>query len=149
MHPFIAMIVPLGEAPGQGNPPGTWGGANVPMPTPPIANVPGAPGGVQPPKPGGDHIWGGGNEPFPTPPIVIPPQKPGDPPLVIWGPNDPRPTPPINLPGGGNPPTGGDQVQLVEWHTAWSAETGWVVVGVPKVPHPAPSGQAGTAPPKA
>jgi hypothetical protein len=86
-------------------------------------------------------IWGGGNQPFPTPPIVIPPQKPGDPPLVIWGGgNQPFPTPPIELPGdGGEPPPGGEPVRLVEWHTAWTEETGWVVVGVPTVPTPAPS----------
>lgn len=32
-----------------GQPPGIWGGGNVPMPSPPIANVPGAPG-YQPPE---------------------------------------------------------------------------------------------------
>lgn len=51
-----------------------WGGGNVPMPTPPIANVPGAPGYRPPGSPPG--IWGGSNEPFPTPPIFIPPAVP-------------------------------------------------------------------------
>lgn len=111
-----------------GEPPGIWGGGNEGFPTHPIA-----PGGRPP------GIWGGGNEPFPTPPIVIPPEKPGDPPLVIWGPNDPRPTPPIELPGGGNPPPGGDRVKLIEWKTAWTPSTGWIVVGIPQVPHPAPA----------
>lgn len=71
-----------------------WGGGNVPMPSPPIANVPGAPG-YQPP--GG--IWGGGGVPMPNPPIANVPGAPGyQPPGGIWGPNDPRPTHPIVLP---------------------------------------------------
>ena len=90
-------------------------------------------------------IWGGANEPFPTPPIVIPPTEPGKPPLVIWGgSNEPFPTPPIaNVPGlpptTDPPPTGGPPQRLVEWHTAWSPATGWVVVGVPQIPVPTPS----------
>lgn len=135
MKPFLAMITPLTDPGDGGSPPGIWGGGGVPMPNPPIANVPGAPGY----RPPGDHIWGGGNEPFPTPPIVIPPRNPGDPPLVIWGPGDPRPTPPIELPGGGNPPPGGEPVRLMEWHTAWTEETGWVVIGVPLGNVPTPS----------
>lgn len=58
--------------PGQGGgglPDHIWGGGNVPMPTPPIANVPGAPG-YRPPG-----IWGGGNVPMPTPPIYLPPEQ--------------------------------------------------------------------------
>lgn len=38
--------------PGPGGPVHIWGGGNVPMPSPPIANVPGAPG-YRPPEPGG------------------------------------------------------------------------------------------------
>jgi hypothetical protein len=133
----VLDLTPL-EPATPGNPPGIWGGSNQPFPTPPIANVPGAPGYQPPGNPPG--IWGGSNEPFPTPPIVIPPQKPGDPPLVIWGgSNQPFPTPPIYLPGGGNPPPGGDRVQLMEWHTGWSEATGWVVIGTPKFEHPAPA----------
>jgi hypothetical protein len=160
MQPYLALITPLSDpgnhpahpiAPGGqpgypahpiapgGQPPGIWGGAppwvdntlpgGQPHPSHPIA-----PGGRPP------GIWGGGNEPFPTPPIVIPPSQPGQPPLVIWGPNDPRPTPPIHLPPStGEPPSGGQPVQLMEWHTAWSEGIGWVVVGVPAGNHPAPS----------
>ena len=58
--------------PGPGAPDHIWGGGNVPMPSPPIANVPGAPGY----RPPGDHIWGGGNVPMPSPPIYFPPQVP-------------------------------------------------------------------------
>jgi hypothetical protein len=73
------------------NPPGIWGGGNVPMPTPPI-HLPTPPLG----------IWGGGNMPVPTPPIALPP-------LGIWGGgNQPFPTPPIYMPGSpggaGSPP---------------------------------------------
>lgn len=114
------------------NPPGIWGGGNVPMPNPPIANVPGVPGynpnppiiwgppGPWPTPPiafppgwiGGvpPGIWGGGNVPMPNPPIANVPGVPGynpNPP-GIWGPPGPWPTPPIQLPPwlitGGNPP---------------------------------------------
>lgn len=97
------------------------------------------PGPIKPPeKPPG--IWGGANEPFPTPPIVIPPDKPNAPPLLIWGGgNQPFPTPPIQLPGQPAPPEGGNPVKLVEWRTAWTQNTGWIVVGIPQVPHPAPA----------
>lgn len=115
-------------------PPGIWGPTD-PRPGYWVPGAPGAPGaGGRPPG-----TWGGAGEPFPTPPIVIPPQQPGQPPLVIWGPNDPRPTPPIEIPGQPTPPPGGDRVQLVEWKTAWTPQTGWIVVGLPQAPHPAPA----------
>lgn len=83
--------------PSDGKPPGIWGGGNVPMPTPPIANVPGAPGW---PPPG---IWPDpGPLPHPEHPIVLPPQ-PIEPPE---NPSEPKPPPP----GGG-------------W--GWSPEYGW------------------------
>lgn len=167
MQPFLAMIIPVGGGPSGpvdpgygvgvppsqiwggrpgpgpgggwvGNPPGIWG------PTDPRPGwwVPGAPGapGYQPG--GGLGIWGGAGEPMPQPPIVIPPDAPGKPPLVIWGGgNVPMPMPPIELPGGGNPPTdpGQPPQRLVEWRTAWTPQTGWIVVGIPQGPHPAPS----------
>lgn len=106
-HPEHPIVLPPGPIRPPGNPPGTWGGAN---------------------------------EPFPTPPIVIPPDKPNVPPLLIWGGgNQPFPTPPIQLPGQPPPPEGGQPVKLVEWRTAWTQNTGWIVVGIPQVPHPAPS----------
>jgi hypothetical protein len=102
-----------------GGPPlGIWGGGNVPMPTPPIANVPGAPG-YQPPlgiwgpgqmPPG---FWGGGMGPG------VKPQPPGQPPLGFWGGRppeyvdiggpgpQPRPEHPIYFPPpGSQPPLG-------------------------------------------
>lgn len=155
MKPFLAMITPLTDAGGQPpTPPGIWGGSNEPFPgygLPEGGKPPGSPpgiwGGSNEPFPGyglpgrqPGGIWGGGNAPFPTPPIVIPPENPGDPPLVIWGGgNAPFPTPPIELPGAGTPPPGGEPQRLFEWKTAWSEQTGWVVVGVPKGAHPAPS----------
>ena len=79
----------------EGGPLGIWGGGNVPMPSPPIANVPGAPG-YQPQPPG---IWGP-NDPRPTPPINLPPWYPGQPPGIWGGGNVPMPSPPIaNAPG--------------------------------------------------
>lgn len=78
---------PMPPGQGGGSPPGIWGGGNVPMPTPPIANVPGAPGY----RPPGDHIWGGGNEPFPTPPIFIPPNVPP----TLTPPTQPNPGDPV------------------------------------------------------
>ena len=47
--PTPPIQLPPGWA--SGNPPGIWGGGNVPMPSPPIANVPGAPGYTPPPDP--------------------------------------------------------------------------------------------------
>ena len=46
---------------------------------------------------------------FPTPPIVIPP----------------------DVPPGTEPP--------ITWHAIWGPNKGWVVVGVPNVPHPVPT----------
>lgn len=95
--------------------------------------LPGGPGGPEVPgEPPG--IWGP-TDPRPTPPIHIPPTTlPDLPPLQIWGPNDPRPNPPIYLPEP-KPPAG----SLIDWKAVWSPSTGWIVVGVPNVPHPAPS----------
>lgn len=96
-----------------GKPPGIWGGGNVPMPTPPIANVPGAPGY----RPPGTGIWPNppeGQAPIPEHPIVLPPEGETPPPI------DPS-TPPIT------------------WKPVWTPSDGWVVVGIPNVPHPSPS----------
>lgn len=57
-------------------PVGTWGGGNVPMPNPPIANVPGAPGYTPP------------TQPPTTPPGSNLPPRPSHPDVGI-----PRPTP--------------------------------------------------------
>lgn len=113
---------------GGGSPPGIWGGANQPFPTPPIANVPpiynpNPPGwGLRPEHPifYPPGIWGPPG-PWPTPPIAnVPPifnpnppgwgLRPEHPifyPPGIWGPPGPWPTPPIaNVPG--LPPMGPD-----------------------------------------
>ena len=106
-------------------PPGTWGGAGEPMPTPPIVIPPDALGPgvpahpieipvypahpiVIPPDliaPGvpthpiyiPPGIWGGSGTPMPTPPIVIPEPPGGGPPVVIW-PSPGHPAHPIVLP---------------------------------------------------
>jgi hypothetical protein len=70
----------------------------------------------------------------PTHPIVLPPV----PPLGTWGGDAPWPgyaTPPIYIPPVGD----GGREPLVEWKVGWSPSTGWVVVGVPTIPHPVPS----------
>lgn len=105
-------IYPPDQGGGGGSPPGIWGGGNVPMPNPPIANVPGAPGY----RPPGDGIWGPG-DPRPNPPIA---NVPGLPPTTDPPPIDPS-TPPI------------------EWKVVWHPTEGWLVVGVPNFPHPSPS----------
>lgn len=105
--------MPPGGGGGGGSPPGIWGGGNQPFPTPPI-NLPPGGGGGQPPG-----IWGGGNVPMPSPPIANVPGAPG------YEPPD-KPPEPIQPP--------------IEWKAVWTPSEGWVVVGVPNVPHPAPSG---------
>lgn len=95
-------------------------------------------GGDKPPT-----IWPSpGPLPHPEHPIVIPPGKPEVPPPSIWppGPGIDFPSHPIVLP----PPVGGEipPIQpgtIITWKTYWSEQTGWVVVGVPNVPHPSPS----------
>lgn len=78
---------------GGGSPDHIWGGGNEPFPTPPIANVPGAPGY----RPPGDHIWGP-TDPRPTPPIYLPPGYPG-------GPTVPPGLQPPEVPPPGSPTT--------------------------------------------
>jgi hypothetical protein len=96
-------------------PPGIWPSPGHPDQGLPPSGVgvwpsPGRP--THPIAPGGKPpgIWGGGNEPFPTPPIFI-------------GPEVPAPEPP----------------PVVEWHSAWSSESGWMTVGVPTGEAPTPS----------
>jgi hypothetical protein len=80
-----------------------------------------------------------GNQPRPSHPIYIPPEG-YPPPLGIWGPTDPRPgwglpgpqphpEHPIVLPPDLPPttPEGGK----ITWKTAWTPQTGWIVIGVP------------------
>jgi hypothetical protein len=131
-------------------PPGIWGPTD-PMPTPPIV-IPQPPGGGPPVV-----IWPSPGHPehpiviplpplsdaHPEHPIVLPPPEVGIPgfpthPIVIPPESQPHPEHPIVLPpetGGGAPPE-----KLIEWHAIWTGETnGWVVIGVPNVPHPAPA----------
>ena len=65
-----------------------------------------------------------------------PPEVPTDPP-GIWedpggyNPGSPGSPLPPEAPPGQKPP--------IEWHVVWTPDTGWVVVGTPTGPHPAPS----------
>jgi hypothetical protein len=149
-----------------------------PIVIPPDAIAPGVPAHpiVIPPEEQPPGIWGGGNEPFPTPPIVIPQPPGGGPPVGIWPnpghpahpiviplpPIDAKPEHPIVLPPPDSglpvfpshpivipPETPPDREPLIEWHAVYAGEeNGWVVVGVPTVPHPVPSAAAPAAPKK-
>jgi hypothetical protein len=138
----INGTITIPDLPGSGQPPlGIWGGGNVPMPTPPIA--PGGPGlgfwgGVAPPvvshpiAPGGGGggssppgYWGGVAPPLPTHPIA-PGGGGGSPPGYWGGVAPPFPAHPIYLPIGED----GAQRKL-EAKTAWTPQTGWVLVFVP------------------
>ena len=104
--PFLALITPIGDAGGGGQPPYPSQGPG--FPTHPIAEPPwgwGKPPGYNPrPDQGlpGNQPYPDqglpGPQPHPEHPIVYPPMQPPQPPLGIWGPNDPRPTPPIYIP---------------------------------------------------
>ena len=69
-----------------------------------------------------------GHQPRPSHPIYFPPE--------ITGPNDPRPTPPIAI-----PPDLPEEIPEgpINWKVGWTAQTGWVVVGIPQFPMPTPS----------
>jgi hypothetical protein len=71
----------------------------------------------------------------PEHPIVLPPPDLGLPPfpahpIVI----PPYPAHPIVLPPETTPPE-----RLIDWQVVWGPQEGWVVVGIPNVPHPVPS----------
>lgn len=106
-------IVPPPSGGGDGD--HIWGPTD-PRPTPPIANVPGLPPTTDPPQVPPPSIWppGPGID-FPSHPIVIPPPI-TDPPQIPAGP--------------------------VDWKPVWTPDQGWMVIGIPNVPHPAPSRQA-------
>ena len=137
-HPIYNPAYPDNSLP-QPQPPGGGG-----VPTHPIARPPGVP--THPiynpaypdnslPRPPG----------VPTHPIYIPPEG-TEPPLGIWGPPQmppgywgggmgpgvkpqPHPEHPIVLPPD-LPPETGDGAKI-EWKTAWTEQTGWIVVGIP------------------
>lgn len=152
MTPFLALITPIGSASGPpGYPAHPW--------LPPYGpSHPIAPGGP-PPRPWGPieypdqglpqpplGIWGGGGVgnypdagfPGPQPGGPVRPTHPIFYPPVIWDPS--RPTNPIVNPGDPNDPGAGQpRPPLVEWKSAWSPSTGWIVVGVPTGEHVTPS----------
>jgi hypothetical protein len=169
MRPFLAMITPVGDlgspvdpgwgvggpgSPGGPGGPGSPGGPGPVYPAHPIAGGPWPThpiAGPQPPQ-------GGGGGAHPEHPIYFPPES-GQPPLGIWGPPDmppgfwgggmgpgvkPQPHPehpivlPPDLPAEIPPPNGGEAIPI-EWKTGWTQVTGWVIVGIPTVPHPTPS----------
>ena len=129
---------PFPIAPG-GPPLGIWGG------TPPAYVDIGFPG-PQPPGTPPLGIWGGGGVgnypdagfPGPQPGGPVRPTHPIYYPPVIWDPA--RPANPIVNPGDPDHPGGEAQPPKIEWKTAWSPTTGWIVVGIPTGEHVTPSG---------
>lgn len=150
MQPFLALITPIGGSGGSSPPLGIWGG------TPPLYTDIGGPGPQPYPGQGlpGNQPYPGqglpGNQPYPGqglpgpqpyPDQSLPGQQPRPThpifyPPVIWDPS--RPTNPIVNPGDPNNPGAGQGPQI-EWKTAWSPSTGWIVVGVPTGEHVTPS----------
>jgi hypothetical protein len=132
---FSDIGVGGGPMPG-GSPPSIWPSPGVP--THPIA---GPPPGIWPSPGVPTHPWipPGGPGIWPTPPggfypdQGLPGQQPG-----IW-PSPGVPTHPIVLPPDLPPTLPPPDSRPIEWKTAWTPQTGWVVVGVPTGPHPAPS----------
>jgi hypothetical protein len=160
----VIFIGEVHDISSSGQPPGIWGGKppsyvdiGGPPPQPGVWPGPGYP--THPIAPGGQPpgIWGGTPPNYPDiggppPPTPSHPIAPGGAPPVIWPPDGtpthpiaPGGTPPLEIWGGAplpHPDQGlpeGERVPKVEWKTAWSPTTGWVVVGVPTVPVPTPS----------
>ena len=127
--------------PGPQPPPGAHPSHPIYNPAYPDNSLPQPPLGIWGGRPPNYvDIGGPGPQPRPEHPIYFPP--PGQqPPLGIWGgrpPNyvdiggpgpQPHPEHPIVLPPDLPPttPEGG----MIEWKTAWTPTTGWVVVGIP------------------
>jgi hypothetical protein len=93
-----------------------------------------------------------GAQPGPSHPIVLPPGTEQPPPGIWSEPILPPGVPPDGFWGGAPPPQiWGDPIyppdperpKIIDWHAGWSLRTGWVIVGVPNVPFPTPSGQQG------
>lgn len=130
-HPEHPIFMPPGIWPSPGHPahpivrPPAIIWPQPPGGGPPVAIWPGRPEHpiVLPKPPGLDN-------PHPEHPIVIPL------PPEIW-PNPGRPAHPIVIPPeeGTLPP----DEPIIVWKAGWSEQTGWVVVGVPNVSHPAPA----------
>lgn len=107
-----AMLTGLGVGGGPiipgGQPPQIWGGGNVPMPSPPIANVPGAPGYRPPSDAHPSHPIALPGDPWWPPDAPQAPQlpPPGSPPVIVPGTTPTHPiTPPqaivVDYPGVG------------------------------------------------
>jgi hypothetical protein len=152
--PFLALITPIGstsEPPSGGQPPRPWGPINYPdqgLPGPQPGQPPRPWGPINYPDQGlpGNQPYPGqglpGNQPYPDNSLPGQQPRPTHPiyyPPVIWDPS--LPSNPIANPGDPNNPEGGGESQkpIIEWKTAWSPSTGWIVVGVPTVPVPTPS----------
>jgi hypothetical protein len=94
-----------------------------------------APGG-QPPG-----IWGG------KPPEWVDNTLPPDQPVAGWPPTI---MPPIFYPPDQAPVDPPADDEVIEWHTGWTPDKGWVMVGIvtPEAPIPTPSQSSAPAPKK-
>jgi hypothetical protein len=124
--PYVDAGPPGPQPPWPSRPPPSWSpiGPSHPIANPRPPYVDAGPPGPQPPTGGQPPlgIWGGPYfPPVPTHPIVLPPDLP------------PTLPPPDSRP--------------IDWKTAWTPQTGWVVVGVPSGEHPTPSATPPTPPP--
>lgn len=132
-HPWV----PPGGSPSHpwvppgGSPTHPW----VPPPPYPDQGLPPYPDQGLPGQPPG--FWGGVRPPWVDNTL---PGGGGRPP-GYWGPNDPRPTPPIFIPPNAPPVDPPEDTSKIEWHSGWTADKGWVTVGIvtPEKPVPTPS----------
>jgi hypothetical protein len=131
MPPFLALITPIGSAgsPGTGLP---YPDQTLPTPQPPFP--------TRPPAYPDQSL-----PPFPSHPIVVPPGG-------VWPPNPPVgqppypdqslppfPSHPIVLPPNLPPTLPSPDNRPVDWKTAWTPATGWIVIGIPTGPVPTPA----------
>lgn len=103
MQPYLAVVTPLQNNGLLVMPVNTAAHPEHPIVLPP------ANGGAHP-----EHPIAPGGNPHPEHPI----------PPTIW------PTPPVGTPPDGEKPPTGELPQVLTWHTVWTEEYGWALVGV-------------------
>jgi len=137
---------PMPGGPGPGSGPPNWSPIH---PSHPIANpwppyVDAGPPGPQPRPPSWSPVHPSHPIANPWPPYVDagPPGPQPPPGLGIW-PNPPEgsvlPEHPIVLPPDLPPTMPPPDERPIDWKTAWTPQTGWIVIGVPSGAHPTPS----------
>ena len=128
-YPSHPWVPPGGSPSHPWVPPGGY-------PSHPWVPPPGAPDQGLPGQPPG--FWGGVRPPWLDNTL---PGQPGQPP-GFWGGNAPWPgyaTPPIFIPPGSPPVDPPEDQTKIEWKTGWTADKGWVTVGVIVTDKPIPT----------